>query len=146
MNFCIACNDKHEKEELGKNGIVKVEVEPSAYAEEYKKASKFLEEDKIDSAIEIYQKLSKIEEDKLKTHAYVGMGSSYCLLQDYKNAIINYEIARKMDESNSNSYWGLAITYDKINQIDSAKIYAKKFLELEPDSKSKGLMKEILNK
>lgn len=97
-----------------------------------------------EKAIESYK--NSITLENKNTEAYVGLGTSYFRLNDYNRAIKYYGLAKQIDSNNSDSYWGLAIAYDAINSADSAKINARRFIKLEPNSKYKSYLERILNK
>ena len=106
--------------------------------------SAYLISNDYQNAFESYNKSIRL--NSKNAESYVGLGSISYKLQDYKKAITYYNLAKNINPNSSNSYWGLALSYDNLNIKDSAKAKAKRFIELEPDSKYRSAIEQILQK
>jgi tetratricopeptide (TPR) repeat protein len=106
--------------------------------------SAYLTEKNYEKAIENYNLSIKLNNQN--SESYVGLGSTYFALSDYKRALQYYRIGKEINPDNSNSIFGLAMSYDTLGIKDSAKINAKRFIELEPTSKYRNFAESILNK
>jgi len=106
--------------------------------------SAYLISNDYQNAFESYNKSIRL--NSKNAESYVGLGSISYKLQDYKKATTYYNLAKNINPNSSNSYWGLALSYDKLNINDSAKANAKRFIELEPDSKYRSAIEQILQK
>lgn len=87
-----------------------------------------------------------ISENDSSYGGYLGLGGCYFSLGNGVDAVKNYNKARFINCEIADAYWGLAISHDLISQLDSAKINAKKYIELVPNSTYVPMMQTILDK
>ena len=76
----------------------------------------------------------------------IGSGSAHLSLKNYDSAKYFYNKAKWFMPEVPESYWGLAILYDEIGELNNAKQNAKKFIDLAPNSMYRQLMEDILKK
>ncbi|MFT3934425.1 MAG: tetratricopeptide repeat protein [Chitinophagaceae bacterium] len=107
-------------------------------------ASAYVMAGDYENAIENYN--TSIRFNSKNVDSYVGLGSTYSRLGDYRKSIENYNNAKNLNPNSADCYWGLALTYYELNFKDSAKVYAKQFIELEPQSKYRYLAEKIIAK
>lgn len=97
-----------------------------------------------EKALKAFEEALKIDPEFYA--AFLGIGSCCLTLKRYDRAIEYYTLARNADENVPDSYWGLAIAYDRKNMGDSALVNAKKFMDIEPHSNYAYDMQQIIKK
>ena len=92
---------------------------------------------KYDDAIKIYETiLSEKPNDRLKQNlvsAYISKGDYLLTKNKFKDAIPAFEQAIVKDSNQSYAYYGLAKSYEMLNNYDLAVVNYEKALEIEPN-------------
>lgn len=96
-----------------------------------KEGAAFLEEGKYEEAITCFEK--DIADEKHLEEAYRGMGIAYFELEDYANAITNFQLVLEQEEAEETAslYNMMAVSYLKQNELQKALESYQKALEFE---------------
>ncbi|MES2777161.1 MAG: tetratricopeptide repeat protein [Bacteroidota bacterium] len=116
----ISCNEEEQRVEVGQNGLIEIREGFSTNHADYERALKYIRENKPQEAIKVYKKLCRIEDDSLRTGAYMGLGSAYLFAGEYQNAISCYNKSIKLDSTNVESYVGLGSAYFTLKDYEKA--------------------------
>jgi glycosyltransferase involved in cell wall biosynthesis len=103
-------------------------------------AEKFINENKLQDALEILLQLNDIF--KYNSEILNFLGITFYVLGRYNEAIINFAISNTIDENNFDTIYNLACVLEANSQSDSAKHYYRKAYDLCKDEK---LKEEIIN-
>jgi len=76
----------------------------------------------------------------------IGKGALYYRMHEYTEAIRFYGRAADEDPLSPDAMYGLAVSYDANGETSSAKVYARRFIELAPNSTYRKYAEGILNK
>ncbi|MCM4172427.1 tetratricopeptide repeat protein [Arenibacter sp. TNZ] len=80
-------------------------------------------------ALPLFERLVDLGEDK--EYIFEKMGYSYFAIGKYEKAKVAYENLLAFDEENPIALYGMGSAYAKLQQLDSAKIYIKKSIEVQ---------------
>lgn len=80
-------------------------------------------------ALPLFERLVELGEHK--EYIYEKMGYSYFAMAKYEKAKEAYENLLTFDEENPVALFGIGSAYSKLQQLDSAKIYIKKSIEVQ---------------
>ncbi|MCB9195186.1 MAG: hypothetical protein H6598_03090 [Flavobacteriales bacterium] len=97
----------------------------------------------LDSAFYCYQKVLEI--DSIEICGLLGIAGHYCDQYDYENALKIYRTANQHFPNEPDIYRGFIYVFHRTYELDSAKFYAQKFLQLSPNSVHKDYMKDLIN-
>lgn len=106
--------------------------------------SSFLLLQEPEKALESFQQALELKPNYFP--ALLGTGSSCLTLGKFEQAKEYFNLAKANDATVPDSYWGLAIAYDGLNQKDSALFYAKYFMDIDPNSPYIYDMQKIIKK
>ncbi|MCB9222622.1 MAG: tetratricopeptide repeat protein [Crocinitomicaceae bacterium] len=104
----------------------------------------YIAQNKPEEAIVYHKKALELNPESYFSN--LGLGSAYYLMMQFETAINYYKIASNISPEIPDPFWGLAISYDELGNIDSAAFYAKRFLDIVPNSNHRPHMDEIINK
>lgn len=101
----------------------------------------------LPEALHYFQEALKFDADKDKSiagyaHFYIGL--IYQKQEKYKEAIDEFNIAKKLDEVNKEVYYYIGQCYEKLSQTHKAYKYQEKYLEIDPEGKFAEEVKEKL--
>ena len=82
-------------------------------------------------AIEVYKETFKHEEPDASTYYYIG--ECYENLNQYEDALVNYNRAIKLDPAYADAWLGVGIVLDYQNRMTESIYYIKKALEINPN-------------
>ncbi len=111
------------KELKGDDGLIGVVTPSSVHDDEYNQAVKYMEDSLPEKAIPIYRYLCRIEPDSMKTFAYLGLGSAYVTIKDYKKATDNYRLSLNYNPKNAEAYNGLGSVFLELADLKTAIAY-----------------------
>ena len=79
--------------------------------------------------------------DESLGNAYIGLAEYYFIIENYNEALINYEHAIDLNEATIDVYFGIAMCYKKLKQYDDALTYL--YIAHDADNKNETYIKEI---
>ncbi len=120
------------REEIGDTGVVKSgPVRETPYHQEYEKALKFLKENRVLEAAEIYATL--IEKEPNVPDPYVGLAICRSLLKNYEGAIELYSKALTINPVSIRAIFGIGSMYERLNDNATAIRFYNKVLKMDKD-------------
>jgi tetratricopeptide (TPR) repeat protein len=90
------------------------------------------EEGRVDESIRLYKKA--IELNPLASLNYSNIANRYIALQMYAEAEENLKIAVELDPKNWHALYVYSLLYSGLGMYENSKIYAEKFIQLDPDN------------
>lgn len=94
------------------------------------------EENRLDEALQAFERTIKLDPGHVEAHNYLG--SVYFLQGRTEEAINTFNQALEFDPDHAESYLNLGLVYQEINQPARAVQMFERYLELEPDSSIAG--------
>ncbi len=72
---------------------------------------------------------------KTKLEDLIEVAKFNFLSSRYEQAIKTWEMALKLSPNDAQIYYNMGIAYESLNQLDKAKLYFKRVIEIEPENK-----------
>ncbi|WP_304681836.1 lipopolysaccharide assembly protein LapB [uncultured Clostridium sp.] len=79
--------------------------------------------------------------DESLGNAYIGLAEYYFSIENYNEALINYEHAIDLNEATIDVYFGIAMCYKELKQYDDALTYL--YIAHDADNKNETYIKEV---
>ena len=99
--------------------------------ESFIKAKRHHKNGNIEKAIKIYERLSKNSNSDSKLFFYLG--TAYLQIKGFKEALVNFEEAIRLDEKVPDYYNNIGVTLSELNNDETAIINYNKALEIKPN-------------
>ena len=89
----------------------------------------------------IYHFTQALAIDPSNYQVYLGFGAAYYDQRFYNEALQYYRTAIGLAPDRPDAYWGISNVFAAMGESDSSALYARKFMEMEPDSKYHDMLK-----
>lgn len=103
------------------------------------KALVYYNNHQFEKAIPWFEKVLALGEQK--EYVYEKLAYSYYQIWDFEKAKEYYKVLLERNDTNSDTYFGLAEVYQKERQLDSAKIFINKSMEVQKPIFAKGYVR-----